>query len=64
MSSLIRLHLALVQLLGDRDERGATELTTTAIATAVAATTAVALGALFSDAILDKGRDIVRVITQ
>lgn len=65
MTYLVRLHLALARLVpSERGERGGIELTTTTILTAVAATTAVALSALFADAILDKAREVVRVITQ
>ena len=64
MSQLVRLHLAFVHRVGDREERGSAELSVTAILTAVMAVTAVTLGGLFSDAILDKAREIVRLLTQ
>ena len=59
---VLRLYLALAR--PGRDERGSIELSVTTILMAVAALTAVTVGAMFGNAIIQKAGDVVTTITQ
>ena len=58
---VLRLYLALARL--GRDDRGSIELSVTTILMAVAAVTAVTVGAMFGNAIIQKAGDVVTTIT-
>lgn len=58
----VRLYLSLTRLAGD--ERGSIELSVTTILMAIAAVTAVTVGAMFGGAIIQKAGDVVTTITQ
>ena len=59
---VLRVYLALARL--GRDERGSIELSVTTILMAMAAVTAVTVGAMFGQAIVQKAADVVTIITQ
>jgi hypothetical protein len=59
---VLRLYLAVARL--GRDQRGSIELSVTTILMAVAAVTALTVGAMFSGAIIQKAGDVVNTITQ
>lgn len=59
---LLRVYLALARL--RRDERGSIELSVTTILMAMAAVTAVTVGAMFGNAIIQKAGDVVTTVTQ
>lgn len=60
--AVLRLYLALAR--PGRDERGSIELSVTTILMAVAAVTAVTVGTMFANAIIQKAGAVVTTITQ